>query len=274
MHPAVSSPRPLVFAHRGGSALAPENTLAAFDHGLSLGADGLEFDVQLSRDDVVVVHHDRILNRTTNASGPLVARSVEELSCVDAGYHFGPQAGYPFRGRGFCVPTLREVLRRYSNVLLIVELKINSAALGRAVAEEVRVAGALDRVCLGSFGGRALRAARACDPRIATSAGREEVRWALYRSWVRWSAARAPYQAYQVPEWSGSTRIVSPYFVQLAHRAGVAVHVWTVDEPADIRRLLDWGVDAIITDRPDLGVATVREWCTQHDREYSRRGTP
>jgi glycerophosphoryl diester phosphodiesterase len=107
-------------------------------------------------------------------------------------------------------------------------------------------------VCLGAFGRRVLREARAIEPAIATSAAGEEVRWALYRSWVRWPAPRVGYSGFQVPEMAGWTRVVSPRFIDAAHRAGLAVQVWTVDTEADARRLLDWGVDGLITDRPDV----------------------
>ena len=103
-----------MFAHRGGSALAPENTLAAFARGLALGADGLELDVHLSRDGVVVVHHDRRLDRTTNLRGPIADRTAEELARADAGYAFAPGAGFPFRGVGVGVPALIDVLGRYA----------------------------------------------------------------------------------------------------------------------------------------------------------------
>ena len=97
-----------------------------------------------------------------------------------------------------------------------------------------------------------LRAVRALEPSVATSAAREEVRWALYRSWFRWPVTRVAYAGYQVPELAGTTRVVSPRFVEYAHRAGLGVQVWTVDAESDARRLLEWGVDALITDRPDL----------------------
>src|SRR5713101_7709246 len=103
MHPFFSSSRPLVFAHRGGSALAPENTITAFDNGLALGSDGLELDVRLSRDGAVVVHHDRTLDRTTNGRGEVAALTSDELARVDAGYYFREAGTYPFRGRGINV---------------------------------------------------------------------------------------------------------------------------------------------------------------------------
>jgi glycerophosphoryl diester phosphodiesterase len=241
VHAALASSRPLVFAHRGGGKIGPENTIAAFDRGLGAGADGLELDVHLSRDGVVVVHHDKLLDRTTRATGPIAERTADELARVD-------------------VPTLRDVLARYPGIRIIIELKEGSHALSSAVVSEVQRAGAGDHVCLGSFSVAALRAARAAAPGIATSAGRFEVRMALYRSWLHLSPGRVPYRAFQVPETSGRTRVVSPRFVKLAHQAGLAVQVWTVDEPEDIRRLLGWGVDGIISDRPDIASEVVREW--------------
>src|SRR5437762_8138525 len=120
--------RPLVYAHRGGAALRPENTIASFDYGLSLGADGLEFDVRLSRDGVVVVHHDRTLDRTTDHRGPLAALTAAELARVDAAYNFVPRGqsvAAPYRGAGFGIPTLRDVLHRFRDIPIIIELKLN-----------------------------------------------------------------------------------------------------------------------------------------------------
>jgi len=238
-HQFFESTRPLVFAHRGGAALAPENTIAAFDHGIALGADGLELDVRLSRDGVVVVHHDRRLDRTTTLRGPIEERTADELARAN-------------------VPALADVLARHRDARVIIEMKLNTAALARATVDVVRRADAVERVCLGSFGRRALREARAIEPAIATSAAREEVRWALYRSWVGWPAPRVAYAGFQVPEMAGRTRVVSPRFIDAAHRAGLGVQVWTVDTEADARRLLDMGVDALITDRPDIIVPCTR----------------
>ena len=260
MHPAIALGRPLVFAHRGGSALAPENSIPAFDRGLAEGADGLELDVHLSRDGIVVVHHDRCLDRTTGAPGPIALRTAAELAALDVTKGFGRT------GEHAGVPTLREVLRRYPVVPLIVDLKDESLALVRAAIDEIRDADAIGRVCLGSFGWRALRAARAYEPRIPTGAARADVRMALCCAWVNLPALRPAYRAFQVPEARGRTRIVSPHFVKLAHRAGLAVQVWTVDRAEDIRRLLEWGVDGIISDRPDVAVAVVREWESQRAR--------
>ena len=230
----------LVYAHRGGAALRPENTLEAFDHGLECGADGLEFDVHLSSDNVVVVHHDDTLERTTRGNGRLANKTAGELAALS-------------------VPTLTEVLDRYPSIPLIVEIKVDGVALVRRVIDELRRHGAIERAAVGSFYSRPLVEARTYEPRLRTGASKEETRWALYRSWVGWSLADVPYREFQVPERSGLTKIVSPRFVEFAHKVSLPVKVWTVNDADDMHRLLDWGVDALITDRPDLAVRVVRE---------------
>ena len=246
--------RSLVFAHRGGAALGPENTLVAFDRGLAAGADGLELDVHLSRDGVPVACHDSTLDRTTDARGPLAARTAAELAAVDAGYRFTLDGDFPFRGQGIGVPTLDAVLRRYADVAMIVEMKGDDPALGTAVARVVEAADAVDRVCLAGQRRGPVAAARRALPTAPTSATRAEVRRAVYRAWLGLGVGRPTFVSFQVPELAGRTRVVSPRFVRAAHRAGVLVEVWTVDEVQQMRRLFEWGVDALITNRPDQAV--------------------
>jgi glycerophosphoryl diester phosphodiesterase len=238
-HSFFASLRPLVIAHRGGAALAPENTLDAFDNGLALGADGIELDVRLSRDGGVVVHHDATLDRTTRLRGPVGARHTDELVAAN-------------------IPTLRSVLLRYPTTRVIIEIKERDLALARAVIDDIRGTGAIDRVCIGGFSRKPLQEVRRLEPAVATSAAREEVRWALYRSWCRWPVMRTSWTGYQVPETAGATRVVSPRFIIDAHRAGLGVQVWTVNSERDAERLIGWGVDALITDRPDVMVPLVR----------------
>ena len=268
---------PTIYAHRGGAGLRPENTIAAFDHGIACGAEGLELDVHLSRDGVVVIHHDHTLERTTNGRGPVALLTAAELASVDAGFHFQADGGArPFRGQGLSVPTLHEVLRRYPVIQLIVELKVGGETLARRVIDEVRAAGAVDRVAIGSFHIEALRAIRQYEPAIATGAAKTETRWALYRSWVGWPLGDTPYREFQVPERSGLTRIVTRRFVAAAHRAGIAVKVWTVNAPQDMRRLVSLGVDGLITDRPDLARQLISSGGVEPDpvfRPRSSRGS-
>jgi glycerophosphoryl diester phosphodiesterase len=266
--PFFGTARPRVFAHRGGRALGPENTVPAFERGLAAGADGLELDVRLSSDGVVVVCHDATLDRTTNASGSVSRYTAAELSRVDAGYQWVDAHGhYPFRGCGVGVPALRDVLRRFGDVPIIIEMKVDHREMGEAVAAEVLAASAVDRVCAASDGSRAMRAAREALPHMATSATRWDVRFALYRSWAHWPVRQTAYGGYQVPEAAGLIRVVSPGFIRHAHEADLEVQVWTVDEAADMERLLAWGVDALISNRPDLAVAVRDQSVMRSKRE-------
>ena len=255
------SDRPLIFAHRGGAKLAPENTMPALDNGMSLGSDGFEIDVQLSSDGIPVVIHDHTLERTTDRTGPVRSLSAAELSRVDAGFQFAIDGGHPFRGKGIGVPRLDEVLAKHPTARVIIEMKGGQPELARLVGESIKKADALERTCVGSFYQESIDTIRAEHPEVTTSASQEEARWTLHRSWVRWPfTKKRAWVAFQVPEKAGWMRVVSRAFLRHVHREGHAVQVWVVNERDDIRRLLDWGVDGIISDRPDIAVATRDQW--------------
>ena len=261
-HPSrFDGERPLVLAHRGGAGLRPENTMASFEHGAACGADGFEFDVRLARDGEAVVIHDDTLDRTTDATGPVADLTADQLAQVDAGAKFRPEDGAPFKGHGFGVPRLRDVLRRFPGLPCVIELKGEDPAVAHAAVDVARECGALDRICFGGFSDRVVRAARAAGPAVITSAATEEIRWALYRAWLG-LAPRAPqFRGFQVPERYGPTTVVTPRFVRVMRRAGLFVQVWTVNTVPDLNRLLGWGVHGVISDVPDLAVRAVREWC-------------
>ncbi len=254
-HPYVTHERPLFFAHRGGSALAPENTLPAYENGLSYGAEALELDVHYSRDGEIVVFHDDTLDRTTSGSGPLAALTLEELKRLDAGYHFTPDGGktFPWRGKGVTIPTLREVYERFPQTRINIEMKVNDADGERRLARLLLDNGWDDWTMVGSFHTDALTRFRALsEGRIATSASMGETRnyliGVLFRST---RMLRIHYDALQVPETFRGIRVVSESSIRLAHERGLDVHVWTVDDRETMERLLDWGVDGVMTDRPD-----------------------
>jgi len=235
--------------------------MPAIDNGMALGADGLEIDVQLSADGIPVVIHDQTLERTTDHAGPVKNLTAAELAAVDAGYRFEIDGQHPFRGKGIGVPLLDDVLAKHPKTRVIIEMKGGSAELARAVGAAIRKAGAVDRTCVGSFHQESVAAMRAEYPEVITSASMPEARWTLHRSWVRWPWISAqPYFAFQVPEKAGRMRVVSRAFVRQVHRQGQVLQVWVVNERHDIRRLLDWGVDGIISDRPDTAVAMRDEW--------------
>ncbi|MFM7734822.1 MAG: glycerophosphodiester phosphodiesterase [Alphaproteobacteria bacterium] len=245
---------PRLFAHRGGSALAPENTLVAFENGLRLGADRLELDVHATSDGTVVVLHDPTLDRTTDGSGEVRRTSLAELLRLDAGHRFVDVAGEPsFRGRGVRVPTFAEVLRAFPDTPLNVEIKQHDPEIVGAVLDEMDRAGARDRVLLAAEAPAIMARIRELAPDVATSSSVADVLDFFERMETgRLAGHRPPGVALQIPpSWEGR-ELVTVDSVRAAHEIGLEVHVWTIDEAAEIERLLRIGVDGIVTDRPDV----------------------
>ncbi len=260
----MDSDRPLAFAHRGGSRLWPENTLDAFRGALDAGCPYIETDLHLSRDGVIVVHHDERLERTTNGVGPIRARSLSELKQLDAGFHFTSDGGdsYPFRGKGITIPTFEEALALSNEVRFNIEIKQREPSMARALWKLIEKHELQDRVLVAAaeddIGHEFDRIARG---RVARSPGIRGVVafWAASRI----GAARllAPrYDALQVPPRQGPLTVVDRRFVRAAHAAGLQVHVWTIDEAKEMRRLLSLGVDGLMSDRPDILMDVVREF--------------
>ena len=239
-------------AHRGGARLRPENTLAAFRCALDdWDADVLEMDVRLTADGRVVVIHDETVGRTTNGNGAVHEMTWSAVRKLDAGFHFLDLAGQPsLRGCGVRVPLFDEVLEAFPRTRIIVEPKVARAA--EPLVRAIRSAKAAHRVLIGAEFEATRVAARGYPGPWGASRRQVMPFWLLHRVPVvgRWYVPAA--DAFQVPERSGRVRVLTPAFVRAAHAANMPVHVWAVDEPNDMRRLLDWGVDGIQTDRPDL----------------------
>jgi glycerophosphoryl diester phosphodiesterase len=249
---------PAVIAHRGGSKVRPENTMAAFDHAVALGVDALECDVHLSRDREVVVIHDATLQRTTDRTGPVGDFTALELERVDAGFHFRSGGEYPYRGRGFGVPRLADLLPRHPTLPFVVEVKGDQPAVARAALDEVARAGAEDRVIFGGFSQAVLDEIRRRAPQIPTSASRRELRSALRRARFRMPLRTSAFRLFQAPYYFHGRRVFGRSFVDVARRRELPLHAWIVDDEADMRKLVGWGVTGLISDRPDVAVR-VRE---------------
>jgi glycerophosphoryl diester phosphodiesterase len=241
-------------AHRGGSGLRPENTMAAFDHAATLGVDGLECDVRLSRDGVPMVIHDDTLERTTDAAGPVAARAADELARVDAGFHFDAEHGFPFRGHGFGVPRLLDVLARHPTMPFVVEIKGEAPGVVPAILDAVDRAGAGDRVIVGAFSQAVLDEVRWRAPDVPTSASDAEIRSAIRRTRLFLRPRHGAFRLLQAPFRYRGRTVFGRRFVAGAKRAGFPVHAWIVDEEADMRTLIGWGVTGLISDRPDVAV--------------------
>jgi glycerophosphoryl diester phosphodiesterase len=230
--------------------------MAAFHGAVQLGCRYLETDLRTTRDGVMVTIHDETLDRISDGSGPVRALTLAELKRLDAGYHFSPDGGhsFPFRGKGITVPTLAEVTQAFPDVFLNLDMKQKEPPMVEALVTFIEEQGAHDRILAGSFHDRMLKGFRQrTGGRVATSAASREARlfWLASRLGLT-RFLRPAYDALQVPPRQGPLPVVDHRFLQAAHRLGIQVHVWTVDEGEEMRRLLDLGVDGLMSDRPDL----------------------
>ena len=257
MRPYLSHEHPIRFAHRGSRVLWPENTMVAFQGTADLGYRYIETDVHVSRDGRVVVFHDDRLERLTDGTGKVWDRDWDDLRSLDAAHRFDPDRGFPLRGTGVGIPLLEEALAAFPDCLFNLDLK--QAGIEEAVAAEAARLDAEERVLVGAFRDRRVRRfRRASGGRVATAAGPAEVLAAMAAA-RRQRPASGPADAYQVPPSAGGIAVVGPRFVEAAHAGGKQVHVWTINDPAEMHRLLDLGVDGIVTDRPDVLNAVLEE---------------
>jgi glycerophosphoryl diester phosphodiesterase len=233
IHPFLNWPGPIAFAHRGGAIDAPENTMEAFEQAIGLGYRYVETDVHATRDGVLMAFHDDDLRRTCGRPGRIGELVHTEVAAA--------------RVDGVAsIPRFDDLLHTWPDVRFNIDCKSDAAVDGLVAA--LRRADALDRVCVSSFSERRLR-------RLVGQLG-DGVCWSLSQQGVgrllsgtlRSTAAGAA----QIPVKQGRITVTSPRLVARAHRLGLQVHVWTIDDPAEIHRLLDMGVDGIMTDRPTV----------------------
>lgn len=245
---------PRFFAHRGGASEAPENTLEAFHNGIGAGADHLELDVHGTSDGEIVVIHDPTLDRTTNATGPVKARSLAELRELDAGYRFEDPQGEPsFRGRGVRIPTLGEVCEAFPEVPLNMEIKQAEPDIITRVLDVLARHDALERSLLAAEHGSLMEKIREHAGGVLFGYSTEDVIAFLQAVDGGKLDSYTPVGfALQVPSEFLGTPLVTPEFIAAAHAKTLEVHVWTVDEEDEMQTLLDMGVDGLMTDRPSL----------------------
>jgi glycerophosphoryl diester phosphodiesterase len=261
--------RILNYAHQGGAREAPSSTLFALRAAVALGADGLELDVHATADGVVMVCHDATVDRTTAGSGAIAELTYADLRALDNAHWWTPgevvatdraEHEYVHRGKApadpsFGIASLRDVLVEFPHVFLNLDIKQTAPAVApyeQLVADLLREFGRSDDVIVASFDDRATDAFRAIAPEISTSCG-------TVMTTAIWQAVRdgtalpdTDHHALQVPAAVGDIVVVDTPFVARAHDHGLAVHVWTIDEPDEMERLIDLGVDGIMTDRPSV----------------------
>lgn len=252
-------PKPRVFGHRGAAGLAPENTIPSFALALGLGADMLELDVHASRDGVIVVMHDPTLERTTNGSGAVREQRWYDLRQLDAGYHFTRDSrDFPYRDSGVRIPSFEAVLQQFPLAYCNVEVKREDPLVAEEVIRVVRRLGAEHRVLLAAEHDSIMADIRRHAGDIATSFAAGEVADFITRLGNSGLAGYHPAgRALQIPSRFGDIELVTAESVAAAHRCGLEVHVWTINERAEMERLLALGVDGIMSDLPGLARVAV-----------------
>lgn len=264
----LEGPRPRNIGHRGAGGHAPENTIESFRRAIEMGADILELDVHGARDGSVVVCHDPTVDRTTEGQGPIARMTLSELRKLDAGYRWTSDGKiHPWRGQGIRIPTLLELIETFPRAPLNIEIKQADPPI---VDDVVRLLQRHERepvVNLAAGNPLIMRAIRASAWRGATGYSMEDA-LAFMDALARddWKHYEPPGVALQVPERWHDVDVVTEAFVHAAHRAGVEVHVWTVNHRADMDRLLDLGVDGLITDFPDVGRQAIDHFTDEGSR--------
>ncbi len=254
----------LNIAHRGGRRIRPEHTLLAYEQALIDGSDILELDLHATSDGVIVVMHDDTINRTTDGEGAIKEMTFDELRTYDAGYDFTPDGGetYPYRGTGLVVPTLVEVLDEFPGVPFVIEIKQGEPSIVDDFVAIVRDYDVVSQLNGAAFDVNVLTELRAAAPEMKTSFGETEV-VEFYALSLNENGIDPEYvppaEFLQVPPRRGELDVLHDRFIPTAHELGLKVHVWTINDPEEMRQLIEMGVDGIMTDLPPTLTEIIEE---------------
>ena len=252
-HPYTTSDSFLVIAHRGGRSLGPENTIYTFQRAVDMGVDVLEMDVRMTHDQQLVVIHDATVDRTSDGSGPVADYHLVGLRALDAGYRWSPDNGrsFPLRASGIRIPALSEVFEAFPRMRMNIELKDHHPNGLASLCKLIQQYDMTSYAMVACFDADVLEKFRGQCPQVATSAGAAEVTTFYFLQQMRLQAIYSPAAlALQVPVEYDAIRIVTKEFIDAAHQRNLQVHVWTVNDAADMRTLMGLGVDGIMTDHP------------------------
>ena len=262
-----TDPRPqvMVIAHQGGDGIWPGDTLYAFEKAVETGADVLEMDAHITLDGEIVLMHDEKVDRTTDGSGRIEDLLLSKLKLLDAAYRWSNDGGatFPYRGQGIQVPTLDELFERFPDKRYLIEIKLTRNPIHQPLCEMIREYGMQEKVVVASFHDDSMALFRQTCPEVATSASKGEVTPFVILGKLFLSGWLSPeYQSLQVP-WETSESygipIMTQRFIREAHAKNLHVEPWTVDDPALMKQYIQWGVDGIITDRPDVMMEVLKE---------------
>ena len=262
-----TDPRPqvMVIAHQGGDGIWPGDTLYAFEKAVETGADVLEMDAHITLDGEIVLMHDEKVDRTTDGSGLIEDLPLSKLKLLDAAYRWSNDGGatFPYRGQGIQVPTLDELFERFPDKRYLIEIKLTRNPIHQPLCDMIREYNMQEKVVVASFHDDSMALFRETCPEVATGASKGEVTPFVILGKLFLSGWLSPeYQSLQVP-WETSESygipIMTERFIREAHAKNLHVEPWTVDDPALIKQYIQWGVDGIITDRPDVMMEVLKE---------------
>jgi len=248
-------PYPLVIAHQGGDGLWPGDTLYAFEHAAELGVDVLEMDLHITSDGVLVINHDETVDRTTDGTGEIEKMTLAEIKALDAGYDWSSDDGetFPYRGMGITIPTLEEIFQTFPDYHMTIEIKKTEGSVAVPFCEMIRAYNMQDKVLVASFLDERMEEFGQTCPEVATSSARQETTAFVLLSKAFLGRLYSPaFYALQVPQESSGVTVMTAQFVRAAHERNLRVEPWTIDDPEQMKQYIDWGVDGLITDRPDV----------------------
>ena len=244
----------LNIAHRGGLGLSPENTIVSFQRAIKEGADILELDIRSTSDSILVLLHDETVDRTTNGKGKISELTLKEAKKLNAGYRWteNDSLSFPFRALNIKIPTFDEFLTNFKDYKLNIEIKQHDKFIAKKLCDYLKENQIEDNIVIGSFNDEVLDEFRYHCPDVATSPGRDEIRTFYGFSYIYLNKFYYPKSdIYQLPEFFGTTHVLTKRFVNAIKQKNIPIFVWTVNDPDEMQRFIDLGVKGIITDYPD-----------------------
>lgn len=259
--------RPLVIAHQGGELLAPSNTMASFENAANMGVDVLETDIHITKDGHLVTIHDPSVDRTTNGKGNVADLTLAELQALDAGYHFKDLDGnYSFRGKGVYIPTVEEMFQRFDDMKIEIEIKDDNPPerieeIASKLWKLIEKYQMEEKIIIGSFDQKILQTfEKYAKGRVAITAGRQEVKsFVVFHKFFLRNLYVPKVDAFQIPIEDSGFDLTDQRLIDGAHRLGMEIHYWTIDDPKTMEKLIDAGADGILTNRPDLLLKLLEE---------------
>ena len=251
---------PLVIAHRGGSDIAPENTMVAIENAEQLGVDIVEIDIHMTKDGHLVLIHDKTVNRTTDGTGYVHQLTLEEIQSLDAGYRYiGKNGDYDFRGKGVYIPTLEEAFDKFPNMKFIIELKHTNpkethGTIAKKLWELIELYNMEDQVLVSSFNQSIIQSFdKHAKGQVALGTGRKEaLRFVVAHKLNVQNLFKPTGHVISFPKKQRNINLFKKSFILGAKNLGMDIYYWTINEEETMREMINAGVDGIITDQPDI----------------------